>query len=307
MKNKTNESQGMLLFKLSAMQTFAMGTLKIREIVPFQSLSMLLGSHNTVIGSANIRGVTTPVIDMAKAIGYPTVQKEEYKDCFIIITDSQRRVVGFLVRFIKKISECNWKNISPPPKTLGSHAYLTGTLELENEIVQLLDIELILSKVFPTPLDKLHPVLSDVDREKLKLMHIILIDDSSLARRQLSDALDSINIPYEVCSNGMDALERMKASAMEGRAFDIVVSDIEMPGIDGYELAFEIRNNLEISEAYLILHTSLSSDISVDRAHQVGAHEALSKFDATELVKAMLRGAKLKIDGEIVKREGIIS
>ena len=306
MKKKTKESQGMLLFKLNKIQTFAMGTLKIREIVPFCHLSMLLGSHETMIGSANIRGITTPVIDMAKVIGYPAVNKEEYNDCFIIITDCQRRVVGFLVRHIEKISACDWKNITPPPQKLGSDSYLTGVLQIDNKIIQLLDVELIMSKVFPITQDKLHPILADVDREKLKLMRIILIDDSSIARKQLSEALDSINIPYVVCINGLDALNIMKAAAENGKPFDIVVSDIEMPGIDGYELAFEIRNNEEISEAYLILHSSLSSAISLDRAQQVGAHEALSKFDANELVKAMLRGAKLKTKGEQVKQEGSI-
>lgn len=306
MKNKTNESQGMLLFKLSSLQTFAMGTLKIREIVPFRPLTALLGSHHTVIGSANLRGTTTLVIDMAKAVGYPAVKKEDYANCFIIITDCQRRVVGFLVRVIEKISECDWRNIKPPPENLGNNAYLTGVLEINNKLIQLLDVELIMSHIFPISEDKLHPVLIDVDREKLKPMNIILIDDSSIARRQLSGALDSINIPYHVCSNGLDALEKMKNFAAEGKAFDIVVSDIEMPGIDGYELAFEIRNDPALSEAYLILHTSLSSAICVDRAHQVGAHEALTKFDATELINAMLRGAKLKTDGEHVKLEGIV-
>lgn len=155
------------------------------------------------------------------------------------------------------------------------------------------DIELIMSHIFPISDDKLHPILVNIDREKLKLMHIVLIDDSSIARRQLSVALDNINIPYQVCENGLNGFEKMKDSAEQGRPFDIVVSDIEMPGIDGYELAFEIRNNPELSKAYLILHTSLSSAICVDRAHQVGAHEALTKFDGTELVNAMLRGAKL--------------
>ncbi|OEE58555.1 chemotaxis protein CheW [Enterovibrio norvegicus FF-454] len=306
MKSKANESQGMLLFKLSAMQTFAIGTLKVREIVPFCPLTALPGSHHTVIGTANMRGITTPVIDMAKAIGYPPVNKEDYKDCFIIITDCQRRVVGFLVRAIEKISECDWRNITPPPNTLGLHAFLTGVMHVDEKIVQLLDVELIMSKVFPTSYDKLHPILADVDREKLKPMHILLVDDSSLARRQLSEALDSINIPYVVSANGLDALEKLKSSALEGRPFDIVVSDIEMPGIDGYELAFEIRSNSSISEAYLILHTSLSSEISVDRAKQVGAHEALEKFDATELVNAMLRGANLKTENEHVCLEGTI-
>ncbi|PKF49139.1 chemotaxis protein [Enterovibrio nigricans] len=306
MKSKANESQGMLLFRLTATQSFAIGTLKVREIVPFCPLTALPGSHSTVVGTANIRGVTTPVIDMAKAIGYKPIPKEEYKRCFIIITDCQRRVVGFLVRAIEKISECDWRNITSPPDTLGSRAFLTGVMDVDNKLVQLLDVELILHKIFPSQEDKLHPILADVDREKLKPMHILLIDDSSLARRQLSEALDSINIPYEVSNNGLDALEKMKNTASEGRPFDIVVSDIEMPGIDGYELAFEIRNNSALSEAYLILHTSLSSEISVDRAHQVGAHEALTKFDATELVNAMLRGSNLKTAGEHVRLEGAI-
>ncbi len=306
MKSKANESQGMLLFRLSATQTFAIGTLKVREIVPFCPLTALPGSHHTVVGTANIRGITTPVIDMAKAIGYQPIEKDEYKNCFIIITDCQRRVVGFLVRGIEKISECDWRNITPPPESLGSRAFLTGVMNVDKKLVQLLDVELVMSKIFPTSADKLHPILADVEREKLKPMHIILIDDSSLARRQLSEALDSINIPYEVSSNGLDALEKMKASAQNGRPFDIVVSDIEMPGIDGYELAFEIRSNEPLAEAYLILHTSLSSEISVDRAHQVGAHEALTKFDATELVNAMLRGARLKTESDSVRLEGTV-
>ncbi len=84
----------------------------------------------------------------------------------------------------------------------------------------------------------------------------------------------------------------MRDMARDHRAIDILVSDIEMPGLDGYELAFEMQNDPQLNHAYCILHTSLSSENSVDRAHQVGAHEALEKFNATELVEAMLRGAK---------------
>lgn len=307
MKSKANQSQGMLLFRLTQTQSFAIGTLKVREIVPFQSLTDLPGSHPTVIGTASIRGITTPVIDMAKAIGYRPIDKSEWSSCYIIITDCQRKVVGFLVRGIEKISECDWRAISAPPETLGTQAYLTGVMKVDERLVQLLDVEYIMARIFPTDSDKLHPILADVDRERLKPMNILLVDDSGIARRQLSEALDSINIPYFVTNNGMDALNMMKNAANAGRPFDIVVSDIEMPGIDGYELAFEIRSDRAIAEAYLILHTSLSSEISVDRAKQVGAHEALTKFDATELVQAMLRGANLKTQGTSVMLEGSIS
>lgn len=134
-------------------------------------------------------------------------------------------------------------------------------------------------------------ILTDVQREKLKPLHILLVDDSKVARKQLSDALDSINIPYQVTADGREALAIMENAVSDGRPVDLLVSDIEMPGLDGYELAFEVKNSPSLASAYIILHTSLSSEISVSQAHQVGANEALTKFDAHELIDAMLRGA----------------
>ncbi len=83
----------------------------------------------------------------------------------------------------------------------------------------------------------------------------------------------------------------MRQKAAAGNPVNILVSDIEMPGLDGYELTFAVRDNRDLANAYIILHTSLSSEISVSQAHQVGADEALTKFNARELIDAMLRGA----------------
>ena len=84
----------------------------------------------------------------------------------------------------------------------------------------------------------------------------------------------------------------IKAASAEKRPVDILVSDIEMPGLDGYELTFNVRDQNDIHQPYIILHTSLNSEMSVSYARQVGADEALTKFDAEELLHAMLRGAK---------------
>ncbi|MEO0890179.1 MAG: response regulator, partial [Pseudomonadota bacterium] len=162
----------------------------------------------------------------------------------------------------------------------------------EEKIVQMLDVELLLSKIYPQYENTKIPMLTDIERERLKALNILLVDDSSIARKQLSDALDRINIPYQICKNGTDALDLMKRDAEANRPIDLLVSDIEMPGLDGYELAFEVQNDSALNNSYRILHTSLSSEICVDRAHQVGAHEALEKFNAGELIEAMLRGAK---------------
>ncbi|MCG9754987.1 chemotaxis protein CheV [Shewanella insulae] len=292
MKSKASQSQGLLLFRLSHTQLFALGTLKIRELVPFTKLSAIPQSHPSILGAATVRGHTIPIVDMAAAVGYAPITTEECDNAYIIITDCQRMVMGFLVRSIDKIIECNWRDIESPPDNLGKSAFLTGVTRVDDKLVQLLDVELLLSKIFPPSPETTRAILTDVQREILKPLNILLVDDSKVARKQLSDALDSINIPYLVTSDGKEALTIMEEAAKERRPVDLLVSDIEMPGLDGYELAFEVKNTPELADAYIILHTSLSSEISVSQAHQVGANEALTKFDAHELIEAMLRGAK---------------
>ncbi|CAE6943453.1 COG0835 Chemotaxis signal transduction protein [Vibrio sp. B1FIG11] len=290
--SKANQSQGMLVFKLTLQQNFAIGTLKVREIVPYMPTTKIPYSHHHVIGTVTIRDLTVPVIDMAAAIGFRPIQQEEYQNCYLIVTDCLRTVVAFMVRSIEKIIECDWKTIETPPSSAGHNIFVTGITRYEEKIVQMLDVELLLSKIYPQYENIKIPMLTDIERERLKALNILLVDDSSIARKQLSDALDRINIPYQICKNGTDALDLMKRDAEANRPIDLLVSDIEMPGLDGYELAFEVQNDSALNNSYRILHTSLSSKICVDRAHQVGAHEALEKFNAGELIEAMLRGAK---------------
>ncbi|MFA7553212.1 MAG: chemotaxis protein [Spongiibacteraceae bacterium] len=290
-KSKANHSQGILLFRLNAKQLFAIGTLKIRELVPYTMLSSLPQSGPAVLGAATIRGKTIPIVDMAAVVGYQPLQPEELSDSYIIVTDCQRTVVGFAVRGIDKITDCNWKAIEPPPKGLGKKAFLTGVTHIENKTVQLIDVELLMATVFPEGSGSTRAVLTDIQREQLKPLNILLVDDSAVARKQLADALNRMNIPYQVTSNGQQALDIMLSAAQQQKPIDLLVSDIEMPGLDGYELAFEIRDRPALARAYIVLHSSLSSEISVGQAHQVGANEALTKFDVNELIQAMLRGA----------------
>ncbi|MDA0129412.1 chemotaxis protein [Vibrio sp. MarTm2] len=302
--SKANQSQGMLMFTLTAkQQLFAIGTLKVREIVPFMPTTQIPYSHHHVVGTVTIRNMTIPVINMPAAIGFRPIQPEEYDSCYLIVTDCLRTVVAFMVRSIEKIIECDWKAIESAPRSAGNNVFVTGITRFEDKIVQMLDVELLLSKIYPQYESTNIPMLTDIEREKLKALNILLVDDSSIARKQLSDALDSINIPYQIRNNGLDALQAMRDQADNNTTIDLLVSDIEMPGLDGYELAFETQSDSRLSNAYIILHTSLSSEICVDRAQQVGAHEALEKFNAGDLIKAMLRGAsKLEEGTNITER-----
>ncbi|MFA0440959.1 chemotaxis protein CheW [Vibrio sp. 10N.286.49.C2] len=291
--SKANQAQGMLLFTLNMQkQRFAIGTLKVREIVPFLPTTQIPYSHQHVVGTVSIRGLTVPVIDMAAAIGFRPITPEEYSSTYLVVTDCLRTVVAFMVREIDKIIECNWREIEPAPDSSGKNIFVTGVTKFNGDIVQLLDVELLLSKIYPQYADTKIPMLTDVQRERMKALNVLLVDDSSIARKQLGDALNQINIPFNICKDGNSALAFMRDQANRSNAVDILVSDIEMPGLDGYELVFEVQNDSSLNQAYRILHTSLSSEMCTDRARQVGAHEALMKFNAGELIEAMLRGAE---------------
>lgn len=284
--------QKLLLFSLNNQRPFAIGTLKVREITPYTRLTRLPHSHPAVLGTILFRGSAVPVIDMAAAVGGGPLSEEEKAKGSIIVTDVQRKEIGFLVRGVQRIVEANWKQVMPPPKSLGGHVFITGLINLEGEIIQLLDVELLLSKVYPDSVAPGQVALTDLQQETLRSQRILLVDDSQVARKQLSDALDSKGIPYQITANGQEALDMIKAASAEKRPVDILVSDIEMPGLDGYELTFNVRDQNDIHQPYIILHTSLNSEMSVSYARQVGADEALTKFDAEELLQAMLRGAK---------------
>ncbi|MDK9759685.1 chemotaxis protein CheW, partial [Vibrio sp. D173a] len=185
--SKASQSQGMLMFKLSLTQSFAIGTLKVREIVPFQPMTQLPYSHHHGIGTVTIRDLTVPVIDMSAAVGFRPISPEEYQSCVLIVTDCLRTVVAFLVRSIDKIIECDWRSIESPPASVGQNVFVTGITRFEDRSVQMLDVELLLSKIYPEYENAQIPMLTDIERECLKALNILLVDDSLIARKQLSD------------------------------------------------------------------------------------------------------------------------
>lgn len=289
--NKAQHSQGLLLFRLHNGRQFALGTLKIRELVPYKPVTPMMNSHPGVKGAVTIREQTIPVVDMAEVIGSGPIPEDKLAKSFIVVTDCQRKIVGFLVSSIERIVETNWREIQSPDKTLGKDVFITGTVEIKESLIQLMDVEVLLERIYPSN-SGIRVSVTDVEREQLKPLNILVVDDSRTARKQLTDVLSYLNIPFKVTDNGRKALDIMHEEARNGRPVDLLVSDIEMPGLDGYELTFEVRSAPPLANAYIILHTSLSSAISVSQAKQVGANEALTKFDAKELVGSMLRGAE---------------
>ncbi|MCV2885490.1 chemotaxis protein CheV [Aestuariibacter sp. AA17] len=279
----------LLLFKLNTRQRFGINVFKVREVLQCPPLTSMPKLNALVRGVAHIRGQTISVIDLSMATGGKRI--EDLKSAFIIIAEYNRSVQGFLVGSVERIINTNWDAIMPPPQGTGRASYLTAVTEVEGELIEILDVEKILNEISPLDTDVSEDVVSDFDKEKYGSKIIFIADDSSVARNQVKKALTTLGLEIEAAKNGLEALNRLKELAAEtGNVTDkvgVLVSDIEMPEMDGYTLTAEIKNTPELKNLHVILHTSLSGVFNQAMVKKVGADDFIAKFHPDELASAV--------------------
>lgn len=279
----------LLLFRLGVRQRYAINVFKVREVIPCPKLKRLPDSHPNVVGIGNMRGQTIPVIDLSSALGYPPIR--DLDTAFVIITEFNRYVQGFLVTEVDRILNCNWEEIMPPPKGTERGSYLTAITNVEGELIEIVDVEKVLEEVVGSVKDVSDEIKEKVSTESNILRRVLVADDSLVARNQVKRALGQVDIDCVLVNDGREALDQLKAWAKEGRLYDeisLVISDIEMPEMDGYTLASEIRNDPDLKDLYVIMHSSLSGVFNTAMVEKVGADEFLPKFKADELAMAVM-------------------
>lgn len=160
---------------------------------------------------------------------------------------------------------------------------------VDGKLIQLLDVECILGEV--AGLDSAQDTdLDDVSSDTLlalKGKRIFIVDDSKMARKQTAQALDELGVIYTMAGDGVEAISMLKDADF---SVDMVISDIEMPEMDGYSLTREIRKQDKFSDLYVLLHTSLNGAINEEKAQRSGANDVLTKFVPDELVHAVVKG-----------------
>ncbi|NCP65404.1 MAG: chemotaxis protein CheV [Paraglaciecola sp.] len=279
----------LLLFKLNSRQRFGINVFKVREVLQCPALTSMPKLNHLVRGIAHIRGQTISVIDMSLATGGKKI--EDLKTSFVIIAEYNGSVQGFLVGSVERIVNTNWASIMPPPKGSGRASYLTAVTEIENELIEILDVEKILNDISPVSTDLSAEVAGRLKIDNKQEKIIFIADDSSVARNQVKKALSSLGLDIEMAKNGLDALNRLKEIAAEtGDVTDrvgVLVSDIEMPEMDGYTLCAEIRNKPELKNLHVILHTSLSGVFNQAMVQKVGADDFIAKFHPDELASSV--------------------
>ncbi len=280
----------LLLFRLCGSQIFGINVFKVREVMQCPPLTHLPKSHSSVCGVASIRGKTLPVIDLSLAIGGRSLG--DTSGCFVIVTEYNRSVQGLLVKGIEQIINMKWESVWPPPKGAGHDNYLTAVTQVGDQMIGILDVEKVFSEVIHCALDVSSSVV-DMARKTTMQPHILVVDDSSVARNQIKRTLEQINISYTLAMDGKEALEILKAWVANQdpllQRLNMVISDIEMPEMDGYTLTAEIRKDEHLKDIYVLLHSSLSGVFNDAMVKRVGANQFIAKFSADDLAMAVLK------------------
>lgn len=278
----------LLLFSLGNRQSFGINVLKVKELMPCPELTQLPGSQYCISGVAHLRGHALSVIDLAKAIGLRPLGETEKN---LVITEFNRVSHGFVVDKIEKITVIDWSEVKPPSAGLGNRSYITGVANVNNRMVQILDVEKVLDELGIYQIGDVEH-LTDVDIRRD--VPILIVDDSVIALKQTKRTLDQLQVPFITAKDGKDALELLKRLASEHDDItdkvSMVISDIEMPEMDGYTLTQEIRNDNRLRGLYILLHSSLNGIMNDTLAQKVGADSALTKFVPDDLAKEVIRG-----------------
>jgi two-component system chemotaxis response regulator CheV len=279
----------LLLFRLSGPQLYGINVFKVKEVLQCPKLTILPRLNPVVRGVAHIRGGTLPIIDLNKATGGPGL--DDLSTAFVIITEYNYRVQGFLVRSVERIVNMNWSDIHPPPRGTGRDHYLTAVTRVDDKMVEIIDVEKILAEVVPTVETITAGVIDEVTHTEALARKVLIVDDSSVARKQVARCLQEVGVEVVALNDGRQALNWLRDLVESGVGVSdllMMVSDIEMPEMDGYTLTAEIRNDPRMTGLHILLHTSLSGVFNQAMVKKVGADDFLAKFKPDELAQRVI-------------------
>lgn len=280
----------LLMFRLNGQQLYGINVFKVKEVIPCPRLSVMPHSNPVVRGVAHIRGRTISVLDLSVAIGHQPLTDTD--SGFIIISEYNNSVQGFLVRGVDRIVNLNWEDILSPPRGSGNEHYLTAVTRVDEQLVEILDVERVLAEVAPVQAvvsDEITRKSADAD---VRGRRVLIVDDSSVARTQIRRCCENVGIETDIFNDGKQAWQHLLTMLEQGESpldtYSLIVSDIEMPEMDGYTLTASIKNHAALKDMHVLLHTSLSGIFNRAMVDKVGADDFLAKFHPDELASRVV-------------------
>ncbi|TRN25898.1 chemotaxis protein CheV [Vibrio furnissii] len=284
----------LLLFSLNSRQIFAINVFKVREVIKMPKTTKMPGSHPNITGVASLRGDPVPIIDLRRAIGFPPSRLENPEQN-LIITEYNRTVQGFLVGQVRNIINTAWTEIQPPPKSAGRANYLTAITHIkeqdQTQIVEIIDVEKVLAEIIDYDVSISEEVLDPALVDEMVGRNILIVDDSSTARNQVKGTLSQLGLNIIECRDGLEALKLLKSWCDKGKDINkellMMITDAEMPEMDGYKLTHEVRSDPRMADLFITLNTSLSGSFNEAMVQKVGCNRFISKFQPDRLVEAV--------------------
>ena len=286
----------LLMFRLGTRQLYGINVFKVREVLQCPGLSIVPQSHPVVRGISNVRGQTISIMDLSMAVGGPPIQ--DIANSFIIISEYNRSVQGFLVQEVDRIVNLNWKDIlAPPSGTAAGSSYLTAVTHVDGKMVEVIDVERVLSEVVGAKEELSQEIRDQVEQPNTEKNLILVSDDSLVARKQVCRTIENdMSMNTVTTKDGKEAIDLLKGWADTNDPqldrLAMVISDIEMPEMDGYTFTTEVRADDRLSHLYIVLHTSMSGVFNQTMVDKVGANKFIAKFDPDVLGQAVIDAMK---------------
>lgn len=280
-----------LLFSLGGREVFGINVFKVREVTLTPRITRTPHMPSGVQGVISLRGSVIPVIDLGAFVG---VESDSEQRCStLMVTEFCGRIQGFLVDDVDRIVRIEWDQVKCPDPTLaGTDGLVTAISRLpDGRLVSILDVEQILANAFGEPsVPEIEPLGDAAD------LNLLFVDDSPIARREISNVLDRLGVRYQQATNGREAWEKLQALAGQSQAegvslhdrLQLVLTDAEMPEMDGYVLARNIKGDRRFDGIPVVMHTSLSSHANGAMGRTMGVDAYVAKFDAGNLASTLV-------------------
>ncbi|MER1988787.1 chemotaxis protein [Solibacillus isronensis] len=269
---------------------FGINVIKVKEIIQPIPVTFIPHVHPHVEGIIQLRGEVLPVVDMLKVLGIPTENRNPQQK-YIVAEFNKQRVV-FHVDNVTQIHRISWDQIEKPSDMYqGGSSQVIGVIKSQEEMILLLDFERIMVDINPESSISVDAVKKLGKRERTE-KKVIIAEDSPLLRKLLFDTMNEAGyVNTEFFENGRDAYEYLEALAKADKQIEnhvqLVVTDIEMPQMDGHHLTKKIKSHPDLKKLPVIIFSSLITDDLRHKGEQVGAEEQISKPEIAELILRM--------------------
>jgi two-component system chemotaxis response regulator CheV len=286
----------LLLFKLGTNEIFGINVFKVREVMKLPELTQIPEADNRIVGMANIRGIMVPVVGLKRSLGLGAEGEGQPGSAtahpYLIVSEYNGSLQGFLVAGVDRIIRFSWSAIKTPPAIVRENnkgAVTAVTMLDDGRMVLILDVEKVLNDICPRSDDEVFAGMVATPALKSKCM--LFADDSSVARTQIRKALERLEMSYIMTTTGGEAWTKLQALADQATAegkervdqIQCILSDIEMPEMDGFTLTKHIRADPRLAHLPVMLHSSLTGACNMEKGKAVGATDYITKFDAKML------------------------